>query len=151
MHQVTSWDSLGDAFASLKQFYRRALFQTQQLVPIIGMEKDALAGVISDVVDQYGVPLFITRGYPSLALLQDWEDEIRTLNADGKEVRIFYYGDFDSTGVDIPRFINESLTESGVSFEFTISGLLKRDMVAYKLFSVTLKAKDTRTENFVKV
>jgi hypothetical protein len=151
MHQVSQWNSLGEAFASLKQFYRRDLFQTQQVVPIIGMEKDALAGVISDVVDEYGVPLFITRGYPSLALLEDWEDEIRTLNADGKEVRIFYFGDFDSTGVDIPRFIEESLTESGVSFEFTISGLLKSDMVAYNLFSITLKAKDTRTKEFVKL
>jgi hypothetical protein len=151
MHQVTSWDSLGDAFASLKQFYRRNLFQTQRVVPIIGMEKDALAGVISDIVDEYGVPLFITRGYPSLALLEDWEDEIRALTDDGKEVRIFYFGDFDPDGVDIPRCIDKELTASGVSFEFNISGLLKSDMAAYKLFSITLKAKGPRTKEFIRI
>jgi len=151
MHQVTSWDSLGDAFASLKQFYRRDLFQNQKVVPLIGMEKDALAGVISDIVDEYGVPLFITRGYPSVALLQDWAEEIRNLNALGKEVRIFYFGDFDPAGVDIPRFIDEELKDSGVQFEFKISGLLKSDMSANNLLSVTLKAKDTRTKDFVKI
>jgi len=150
MHQVSQWNSLGEAFDSLRQFYRRDLFETQKIVPFIGMEKDALAGVISDVVDEYGVPLFVCRGYPSLALLQDWEDEIRTLNLLEKEVRIFYFGDFDPAGVDIPRFIQEELTRSGVQFEFTISGLLKSDMATYRLLSVTLKAKDTRTKEFVK-
>jgi hypothetical protein len=115
------------------------------------MEKDALSGVISDVVDEYGAPLFICRGYPSLALLQDWEDEIRMLNAEGKEVRIFYFGDFDPDGVDIPRFIGEELTGSGVKFDFKISGLLKSDMAAFKLLSIKLKAKGTRTREFIRI
>jgi len=150
MHRVALWESLGDAFVSLKTFYRRNPYQTQNIVPFIGMEKDALAEVISDVVDEYGVPLFITRGYPSVALLQDWADEIRALNMQGKEVRIFYFGDFDPSGVDIPKAIERELTELGVEFKFNVSGLLKSDIVKYNLLPQVLKEDDPRRPKFQK-
>jgi hypothetical protein len=150
MHRVPLWESLVDAFVSMKTFYRRNPFQTQKVVPFIGMEKDALAEVISDVVDEYGAPLFITRGYASVALLQDWADEIRALNMVGKEVRIFYFGDFDPSGLNIPEAIERELTALGVEFKFTVSGLLRSDIVKYKLPPQVLKEDDTRRPKFEK-
>ena len=151
MHRVSLWESLEDAFVSLKTFYRRNPFRTQQIVPFIGMEKDALAEVISDVVDEYGVPLFVTRGYPSVALLQDWADEIRALNMQEKEVRIFYFGDFDPSGVDIPNAIERELGELGVEFKFTVSALLESDIMQYNLLPQVLKEDDTRRPKFEKM
>ena len=150
MHRVALWESLGDAFVSMKTFYRRNPYQTQNIVPFIGMEKDALAEVISDVVDEYGAPLFITRGYASVALLQDWADEIRALNMQGKEVRIFYFGDFDPSGVDIPKAIERELRELDVEFQFTVGGLLENDIVKYKLLPQVLKEDDPRRPKFQK-
>lgn len=157
MHRVATWDSLGEAYFSLKNQYRRDPWQNQNVVPFIGIEKDALAGIVENVVDSFAAPLAVTRGYPSLDFLHNWAMEIRVLNSFGKRVRVFYFGDFDSTGIHIPQTIEEELRSFGAEFEFQVAGLLKSDIVKFKLLPGPLKKGtpekkgDTRAEAFEKL
>ena len=61
------FDGIADALKRTQETYRRDLWATQSSYVEVWVEKDAIAGVINDVTDQFGVPLFVCRGFASLS------------------------------------------------------------------------------------
>jgi hypothetical protein len=148
-HQRSSWDGLADILKNTEEQYRRDYWADQPEVVYIGLEKQALEGVVADVCDKYGVGLFVCRGYPSYSLLYDWAEEIRFWNHQGKEVNIFYLGDFDPTGVDIDRAIEEALRKFGAKdFFFERIGIFGEDIDRYNLLPLPIK-KEARAQKFM--
>ena len=80
----------------------------------VWIEKEALRTVVKPITDQYDVPLFICRGYPSTSSLYDQARRLmqKTEAHDGNSVRemtILYFGDHDPSGLQIPEAIAEIL------------------------------------------
>ncbi|MEZ6235068.1 MAG: hypothetical protein R3B68_12850, partial [Phycisphaerales bacterium] len=88
--------------------YRRDLWRDQPCRVEIWLEKQALVGVVYDQTDEWGVPLYPCRGYPSVTYLADAAAAIRRC---GKPTHIFYFGDFDPSGLDIPRVVERRLRD----------------------------------------
>lgn len=98
------------------QTYRRAIWDEQTDYVEIGLKKEALAGVILDVTAEWDVPLMVTRGYPSLSYLYEAAD---ALQDQGKPCYLYYFGDWDPSGVDITRCVRDGLREFAPDVELT--------------------------------
>ena len=61
-----------------------------------------------DVTADWDVPLMVTRGYPSLSYLYEAADAI---NGKGKPCHLYYFGDYDPSGVDITRCVESGIRE----------------------------------------
>jgi hypothetical protein len=106
-----TYDSIADAARDTARFYRRnALRECSDYVEI-WCEKQALAGVIGDVAEEYDVPVLISKGMPSLTQLYGTACEICRADEAGKQSYIYQFGDHDPSGVLIPQTIERRLNE----------------------------------------
>ena len=94
----------------------------------VWLEKDALAGVLFPITDEFDVPLMVTRGYASISYLQGAAEVIERR---GKPAYLYYFGDYDPSGVDITRAV-----ESGVR-EFAPQAEIHFERIAVTLEQVT--------------
>ena len=75
-------------------------------------EKDALAGVLVDVTNEFDVPLMVSRGFASESYLYSAADVITDqLSNQGcaEQAVIYYFGDYDPSGIRIAESIEAGL------------------------------------------
>jgi hypothetical protein len=108
MRKVATYDSLDDMLERAAKSYRRSLWANQKAYVEIWLEKDALAGVLSEVTYEWDVPLLVTRGYPSITFLHD---AAAVIDAKKKPTYLYYFGDHDPSGDDIARAVEEGIEE----------------------------------------
>ena len=106
MPKPSSYGGIGDLLNNTAQLYRRSVWDSQSAYVEIWLEKDALSGVLYKVTGEYDVPLMVTRGYPSLTFLHAAAEAIAEV---GKPVHLYYFGDLDPSGVDIPRKVEAGM------------------------------------------
>jgi hypothetical protein len=111
----TPWIRKQQSFSSLERAlehtalaYRRSLWENQGVYVEVWLEKDALSGVLYEVTNQWDVPLMVTRGYPSISYLHEAALHMKLAN---KPAIIYYFGDYDPSGVDIPRVVQSGILE----------------------------------------
>jgi hypothetical protein len=117
----SSWSGLDSLLESAQIQYRRDYWADQPTAVMVAVEKAALEGFFTEVCDDFGVPLYVSRGYPSYSFLYDWAEEIKLLRDEGKRVKVYFFGDFDPSGIDIYENV------AGQIFEF-ISPELSREV-----------------------
>ncbi len=144
-----TWRSPEEALRSWSQHYRRDLWAKSHEIVEVWLEKDALAGVIYPVIDKYAVDLMVCRGYPSLSFLHG---AAKHAEESGKTLVIYYLGDRDPSGRDIPRMIVERLEGFGLinHFDFRLELLAVTDaqVEELELPSRPTKRSDTRSRGF---
>jgi hypothetical protein len=107
MRKPTSYGSPEDALAETARTYRRNLWRDADDYVEIWIEKDALASVIYPITELYDVPLMVARGFSSESYAYE------AIAARGDSVRdyyVYHFGDFDRSGQDAARDIQEKLT-----------------------------------------
>jgi hypothetical protein len=115
MRKPLTYDSLEEALRNTAKTYRRALWSESESYVEVWLEKEALAGVLVDVTDEWDVPLMVTRGYPSISFLYSAAVAIRERIWEGQKPHIYYFGDHDPSGVDIDRAVVDGLIEAGAA------------------------------------
>ena len=75
----------------------------------VWLEKQALALQVAKMTESLKVALVPCKGYSSLTYLKEGVDRIRANSKDKEEVVILYIGDFDPSGLDIARNIQQRL------------------------------------------
>ena len=159
MRKPTMHDSIDDAVQETAKFYRRNLWRDLPEYVEIWCEKDALAGVIYQVTEEYGVPLMVTRGYSSLSYLFSAAEAMAAEMLRQKKVTVYYFGDLDPSGVDIPRttearlreFIGKRVTVRGggnIPFWFERVAALPYQVKEYDLQTRPTKKSDSRAARF---
>ena len=154
IRKPNTYGSLDDCLEQAQLAYRRSLWDpnTNDQYVEVWLEKDALSGVLYEVTHEYDVPLMVTRGYPSLTYLHSAAETIeRELDDrwDG-EATIYYFGDFDPSGVDISRNTEQRLQEFVDSDALTFKRVaVNEDQIASMLLPTRpTKASDSRSKNF---
>lgn len=147
-HQRASWDGAIAILGACATQYRRNLWADQKTVVQIACEKQALEGIFADVVDDYGVSLWVVRGFSSESFVYEWATEIKRLTDTGKEVLVYYFGDFDPSGLAIEENTRDRLIEFGAEFHWRRAGLLRSDFENFNLVNVPIKATDTRSPGY---
>jgi hypothetical protein len=86
------WDSVGDRITGLSKYYHRDFWQDRDDCPAIWIEKDALAGVFSEITDIYGVPLMPARGDASDSFIYECSQYLTD------ESTVYVFTDLDGKG-----------------------------------------------------
>jgi len=147
MRKPRTYSSLEDALDRTANFYRRALWDDQDVYVEVWLEKDALSGVLYEITERWDVPLMVTRGYPSLSFLYSAADNIREI---GKPTFIYYLGDYDPSGVNIPQVVERNLHElaPGASISFQRIAVNPDQIQSMGLLTRPTKTTDSRAKNF---
>jgi len=114
----------------------------------VGIEKKALQGVFEDPCRSADVGLAPFKGYSSITFLHEAVSRFEDAIADGKIPIILYFGDYDPSGLDIPRSIRDSLSRMGVNVEVKIIALNPDQIREMDLPGVPAKVTDSRTNNW---
>lgn len=150
----TRWMRKPDTFSSMESLlqdtartYRRSVWDDQDAYVEIWLEKEALAGVLYKETEIWDVPLMVTRGYPSLSFLHGAAEAIEY---EDKPVYLYYFGDHDPSGVDIPRKVEADLREFAPDTEihFECVAVIPEQIDAWDLPTRPTKKTDSRSRNF---
>ena len=147
MRKPATYSSLESALRRTAETYRRSLWDDQAVYVEVWLEKDALAGVLVDVTSKWDVPLMVTRGYPSVSYLYGAAQAIGSQN---KPAYLYYFGDHDPSGVDIPRNVEARLRQFAPSAEihFELVAVNEEQIAAWNLPTRPTKKTDTRSGSF---
>lgn len=108
----SAWDSPADLLHSAAKQFRLPRMKGQETYLEVWVEKDALSGVLSRVTSPYHIPILVNRGYSSASAMYDAYQRFKDAAREGaKHVKILYLGDFDPSGVDMIRDIEQRVRE----------------------------------------
>jgi hypothetical protein len=147
VRRARTFHSLSDMLEDCSTTYRRHLWRMQPAYVEIWLEKDALAGVLSDVTFKWDVPLMVSRGYPSLSYVQS---TAATLEDQDKPCFLYQFGDHDPSGIGIQENIERRLREFAPSAEiyFERVAVTPEQIQIWKLPTRPTKTTDTRARGF---
>jgi len=140
-----SYSGLRAALQRTREIYRRDLWADQGVYVEVWVEKDALAGVISRVTDEFGVPLLVARGYSSMTFLYEAAEAIKAI---GKPTYVYHFGDYDPSGVNAAEKIQEGLAEHGARVHFERVAVTEEQIEQYSLPSRPTKKGDPRSKKW---
>ncbi|MBA7549816.1 hypothetical protein ES705_42313 [subsurface metagenome] len=125
--------------------YTRPMWTTQQTMPIIWLEKDALFTPITTIASRYRVKVYAARGYSSFTAVYEAAQEI-----DGAmPTKVLQLTDFDPSGEDMVRDLEDRLTKYGADdFELEKIALTSDQVSSLGLPPMPAKKSDPRYERF---
>lgn len=147
MRKPRTYSSMHDMLRVTAETYRRSLWDGQAVYVEIWLEKDALAGVVYEETGPWDVPLMVTRGYPSVSYLYEAAEAIA---ARGKPACLYYFGDWDPSGVDITRAVERGIREFApeAEIEFERIAVTPQQIEEFGLPTRPTKKTDSRSKNF---
>jgi len=106
-HTHATWDDPAQIIRAAASSYKVDLWETQIYRPEVWIEKEALIGVIEGVCKEFQVPYYACRGYNSQS--QQWRAAVRAEAHEKNDQQpiIFYFGDHDPSGMDMPRDLRD--------------------------------------------
>jgi hypothetical protein len=142
-----TFNSVEDALNETARLYRRSLWADAAAYVEIWLEKDALSGVVFPVTSKYDVPLMVARGYASLSFLHSAAEQINELEV---PAYIYHLGDYDPSGVDAGRKIEQTLREMAPAAEihFQRIAVTPPQIERWSLPTRPTKASDSRSKGF---
>lgn len=130
----TVYNGLDEALKQSRDAYRRNIWADLSVYVEIWTEKDAIAGVLLDAADSYGVKVLPLRGFASLSMLHNAAATFREMSRRGKNVFVYYFGDHDPSGRLIDPSALRSLEDDfGVSVNFERVALTDAQILEYDL------------------
>jgi len=138
-----SFTDATDALAWLIDQYRVDRSANQPVSLWLGVEKNALAGLLEDWFEDLGIPILPLGGYSSESLDRE---VIKAITEDDRKAVLIYAGDFDASGMDIGR----SFIDTTNCWAETIRiGLSEAQIAEQALPVLQGKEKDSRAVKFI--
>jgi len=104
-----TWEGIEGLLTDTARLYRRDLMRQQDVAIQLWAESDSIGSVIAPVAREYTIPTFIGRGYTSRGYVWSAAEDAVAAQEAGKNVVIFHVGDFDPSGEDIFRDLEETM------------------------------------------
>ena len=143
------WNSPADFVRDQLDGYHREVWLGQVQYVEVWCEKDALSGIFTSVLSRYGVTLNVGRGYDGWSSIKLAANRIK--DRVGKygldEATVLYFGDFDPSGEDMHRSLQERFAMLGFYPDMPKVALTHAD--ARRLPGDVVKANDSRGPAFV--
>ncbi|WP_051809913.1 hypothetical protein [Actinoplanes subtropicus] len=136
------YDSVEQAIRRTAEEYRRDLWSMQPRRVEVWAESDSISGVVDPVTRALGVGLFSCRGQASKDFAHSAAEQYVAV---GKPVTVLYVGDFDPSGLAIPRSLEERLrhySRGSVPIDFRRCALTVEDVRAGGLVQHEANAAD---------
>lgn len=107
LSRLPAWSSPSDIIGACANQYREDLWDGQEHLPIVMVEKDAAIGTVEAVCQELRVSFISNRGYFSDAELHTQAKSLQAMKRKGKNPILLYFGDFDPSGWDMTRDLKE--------------------------------------------
>jgi hypothetical protein len=143
-----SVEAAKDAIQSWMNYYSKNRWENQPIYPEIFIEKKALQMMFQNTADINDIALGAVKGYPSLTFLYEAANRFKEMNRRGKQCVILYFGDYDPSGEDIPRSIEENINRMGGNVEVRRFALFESQVLEWNLPPAPTKDTDSRTANW---
>ena len=112
------YQDAADFARTVKTRYRQDYWTESEEFVEIWIEKDALAGVVAPVViDEFGLDLYVTRGFASVTYLQEAAEDIAL---EGRPVYVYLFTDYDPAGRNIADKVAEELEDRSCDSEVCV-------------------------------
>jgi hypothetical protein len=145
------FESAKKYFETSAEYFNLPKWLNQPKYVEVWLEKQALAALFEQVTRRWAVRLAPCRGYPSLTFL--WEGAEHLKEIEGREIQVLYFGDFDPSGQDIPRYIESRLTNDlGIdtaNMNFTKIAITPEQIEQYNIPPMPVKTSDSRGAKFI--
>jgi hypothetical protein len=92
--------------------YRLNLWKYSDYYLEVWCEKDAVAASVHNIVQEWNLKTFVCRGDPSMSSLHSAAQTFNLHRAEGFQPVILYVGDYDESGLAIPKTIREKLLKN---------------------------------------
>lgn len=109
VNAARTWNGLQGLLDDAALMYRRDLMRNQDVAIQVWAESDSIGSVIANVARRYAIPTYIGRGYSSRGYLWEAAKDIVEASDAGKQTVVLHVGDYDPSGEDIFRDVEESL------------------------------------------
>jgi hypothetical protein len=119
-----TWESAANAADWLAGRYREDRVATQETAIYLGVEKNALRGLLWQWFSNLGLPIIALGGFASQTLVDQVFDDVREQG--DKPSVLIYGGDFDADGEDIQR----DFVERTGAFDEVVRIALNEDQIA---------------------
>lgn len=129
----------------MKNYYKNRWENQPKYVEVF-IEKKALQGVFEGPCRNNRVALAPCKGYPSLTYMHDAANRMIEAESQGKETIILYFGDYDPSGEDIPRSIQDTMLKMGADVRVERILLLEEHVRAWGLPPAPTKLTDSRSK-----
>ena len=106
-----TFNDIETAVEHTRQTYRRAVWYGLDRRVLVVLEKEALAGVVGAVTDEYDVPLLVTKGFSSLTFAHGVAEDINRYSNAGITTHVYALGDWDPSGVKAHTAFKRRLEE----------------------------------------
>ena len=128
------YDGLEEALVEARNSYRRNIWADLPIYAEIWTEKDAIAGILLEEADVYGVQVLPLRGFSSLSMLYNAAVMFREMKRRGKDIYVYYFGDHDPSGRLIDKSAVHNLeNDFGVTINFERVALTEDQIKDYDL------------------
>ena len=117
MRKPRTWNSVDSLLSSVVRSYRRDLWEDQDSYVELWVEKDALAGVLTEETYKWDVPLMVSRGFSSATFLYEAAEAIKEK---GKPAYVYVFTDYDRSGENIAKQIRKGFDEHAPEAEITV-------------------------------
>jgi hypothetical protein len=120
---------------------------TQEVRPIIIIEKDGLLDVVIEIVKDWRIPVYVGQGFMSRTRSKQLADHL----SDGRRYHAFYIGDFDPSGEAIEEVLRERLRSYGVQVPAweRITVTYQDSQILPSYAAVEIDTKDPRAAKFI--
>ena len=152
LDKPSSWVDLSHFMDTVRQAYRKDIWRDQPKYVEIWTEKDALRGVIDDITHNYNVGLLVVRGQVSRTAIYESYQRFAQEIKKGKLSHLYYFGDFDPSGLTIYNSLVERLRgfgPSGRDIYFKRVALTPNQIEEYNLPQDPAKQTDPSYRKFV--
>jgi hypothetical protein len=148
---TNTFNGTADFLRRMTGLYRADLWQHADYYCEVWVESRSIAGVIQDLCEELAVSLYPSGGFTSLTLAFEAAEAINEVH-DGRDVVIFYIGDYDPAGVLIDVAIERELRQHldrDVKLTFERIGITEQQVVDFDLPTKPRKAGERRARHIL--
>jgi hypothetical protein len=153
------WPDVATYLRAVANSFHADVWEWQPRYMEFWLEKEALAGIFEEELDRFGIILNVGRGYDGWSSIRNaanrfkrWAEkrsEIEGSRRGTGDCTIVYFGDFDPSGEDMVRSLEERLGFFGVRPVVYKSSITPSDIERYNLPPDPTKLTDSRSPAFI--
>jgi hypothetical protein len=149
VHRQSHWDNPGDILRSAATSFTVDKWDGQAYQPEVWIEKEALIGVIEPICERWDVSFFACKGYASTSCAYEAAQRLEAYYQLGRYPIILYLGDFDPSGEDMSRDLQERMRMFRVDVDLRRLALKQEQIRRYNPPPQMVKNDDARARKFV--
>jgi hypothetical protein len=142
-------NSIEDTLRGAIEYFKLDRWDKQPHYAEFWVEKDAVSSYMEPLKEEFDATLVVNKGYSSTTAMHNASRRFLRQAGKGKKIHLFYLGDFDPSGEDMVRDIDDRLKIFGVEDLDVQKLALNMDQIRrYKLPPSPLKGDDSRSAAF---